>query len=329
MTNIMMACSLVKSYPNQLAKGESFMGFKIRGNLKAPLFVILAGACWGIIGVFTRTLSKMGFSSLQITTSRCLVTAICLLIYLLIADKDKLKIDFKDIWYFLGTGIGSIVFFNICYFITIEETTLSVAAILLYTAPFFVIIMSAIFFKEKITSKKIIALIIAFMGCILITEVIGVQTIKLTNLGILTGIGSGIGYALYSIFGRLALRKYETITVTAYTFIVASISLIPFSNINYMGKVIINSNTVLINVLLLGLLSTLIPFLLYTKGLQNMEAGKASIMAFVEPMVATLAGIILFKEGLNLQNVAGILLIFISLVLLNLPKGTDKETIID
>ena len=299
---------------------------KMDGNLKAPLFVILAGSCWGIIGIFTRTLSKMGFSSLQITASRCLVTAICLIIYLGIKDRDKLKIHIKDIWYFLGTGIGSIVFFNICYFITIEETTLSVAAILLYTAPFFVIIMSAIFFKEKITYKKIIALGIAFFGCILITGIIGNQSIKLTIFGILTGIGSGIGYALYSIFGRVALRKYHTITVTAYTFIVASLSLLPFTNINYMMEVIIESNTVLYNVLLLGILSTLIPFLLYTKGLQNMETGKASIMAFVEPMVATIAGIVLFKEILSLQNMAGILLIFISLVLLNLPKTAVQQS---
>jgi drug/metabolite transporter (DMT)-like permease len=299
---------------------------KMDGNLKAPLFVILAGSCWGIIGIFTRTLSKMGFSSLQITASRCLVTAICLIIYLGIKDRDKLKIHIKDIWYFLGTGIGSIVFFNICYFITIEETTLSVAAILLYTAPFFVIIMSAIFFKEKITYKKIVALGIAFFGCILITGIIGNQSIKLTNFGILTGIGSGIGYALYSIFGRVALRKYHTITVTAYTFIVASLSLLPFTNINYMMEVIIESNTVLYNVLLLGILSTLIPFLLYTKGLQNMETGKASIMAFVEPMVATIAGIVLFKESLSLQNMTGILLIFISLVLLNLPKTGVQQS---
>lgn len=306
------------------------MGYlKLENSLKASIFVILAGACWGIIGIFTRTLSQIGFSSLQITASRCFVTTLCLITYLVIRDRDKLKIDFKDIWYFLGTGIGSIVFFNIFYFITIEQTTLSVAAILLYTAPFFVIILSAIFFNEKITLKKVIALIIAFLGCILITGVIGVQSVKLTNFGILTGIGSGIGYALYSIFGRIALKKYDTITVTSYTFIVASVGLISFSKINYMTEVLINNKIALVNVLLLGILSTLIPFLLYTKGLQNMEAGKASIMAFVEPMVATIAGIVLFKEQISLQNVAGIILIFISLVLLNLPKPSDTESIIE
>lgn len=297
------------------------MGYlKLEDSLKAPILVILAGACWGIIGIFTRILSQIGFSSLQITASRCFVTALCLIIYLAIKDRDKLKIDFKDIWYFLGTGIGSIVFFNICYFLTIEQTTLSIAAILLYTAPFFVIILSAIFFNEKITPKKIIALIIAFVGCILITGIVGGQSVRLTSLGILTGIGSGIGYALYSIFGRVALKKYDTITVTSYTFIVASLSLIPFSKLNYMAEVIINNKIALVNVLLLGVLSTLIPFLLYTKGLQNMETGKAAIMAFVEPMVATIAGIVLFKEQINLQNALGIFLIFISLILLNLPK---------
>lgn len=293
---------------------------------KAPIFVILAGVCWGIIGIFTRTLSENGFSSIQITTSRCAVTAICLTVYLILVDKDKLKIDIKDIWYFLGTGIGSIVFFNICYFITIEETTLSVAAILLYTAPCFVVMLSAIFFKEKITFQKLIALCMAFFGCMLITGIIGGQSLKLTSVGLLTGIGSGVGYALYSIFGSIALRKYHTITVTTYTFIVATLSILPFSHVTGMTEIIINSKVVLINVLLLGIVSTLIPFLLYTKGLQNMEAGKASVMAFVEPMVATIVGIIIFGEQINIQNILGIGLIFISVILLNIRLSSTRES---
>lgn len=291
--------------------------FNIEENKIAPFLVILAGICWGIIGIFTRTLSDNGFSSIQITASRCIVTAICLTIYLIVVDKNKLKIDIKDIWYFIGTGIGSIVFFNICYFLTIQETTLSVAAILLYTAPCFVVILSAVFFKERITIQKVIALIIAFTGCVLITGILGGQPVKLTTLGLLTGIGSGVGYALYSIFGSIALKKYHTVTVTTYTFIVATLSILPFSRISHMTDIIIKSKIVIANVLLLGIVSTLIAFLLYTKGLQNMEAGKASVMAFVEPMVATIAGILLYKEQMNIQNMLGIGLIFISVILLN------------
>lgn len=296
-----------------------------QANKKAPIFIVLAASCWGIIGIFIRVLSKIGFNPIQITATRCIVTAIILTIYLSIKDKKKLIIEKKDIWYFMGTGIGSIVFFNICYFTTIQETTLSIASILLYTSPFFVIILSAIFFQEKITLQKLIALCIAFIGCILITGIIGTQGVKLTGYGILTGIGSGIGFSLYSIFGRIALKKYHILTVTSYTFIVATVALFPFSNVGEMFKIIKSNKLSLSNILLIGILSTLIPFLLYNKGLQNMEAGKASVMAFVEPVVATIVGIILYGERINIQNGTGIILIFLSLVLLNLSIPIKKE----
>lgn len=293
----------------------------LQDNKKAPLYVILAGMCWGIIGIFARKLSENGFSSIQLTASRCAITAILLTVYLVFKDREKLKIDKKDIWYFIGTGIGSIIFFNIFYFMTIQETTLSIASILLYTAPCFVVILSSIIFKERITLNKILALLMAFIGCVLITGIIGMSSLNITSFGILTGLGSGICYALYSIFGGLALKKYDTLTVTVYTFIVASVSILPFSNMTEMIQNIVTSKIVLSNVLLLGIVSTLVPFLLYTLGLKNMEAGKASVMAFVEPMVATIVGIILFGEQLNIQNIVGIILIFMSIILLNLKKS--------
>src|SRR5690554_4590866 len=89
-------------------------------KLLAPVFVVLAGTCWGIIGLFSRNLSGGGLSSVQITTTRCVVTALFLILFLLFLDGEKLKIKLKDFWIFLGTGILSIAFFNICYFTTIR-----------------------------------------------------------------------------------------------------------------------------------------------------------------------------------------------------------------
>ena len=81
--------------------------------------------------------------------------------------------------------------------------------------------------------------------------------------------------------------------------------------------------------LALGILSTFLPFVFYTNGLREMEAGKASVLAFAEPMVATLAGIVIFKEALHLQNVMGILMIFGAIVLLNLPVEKKAVNLID
>ncbi len=293
----------------------------------ASLFIIIAAVCWGVIGIFTRSLTEAGLSSFQISSVRCISAGIVLSAFLGIRSPSALKIDWRDLWMFFGTGVCSIVFFNVCYFTTMELTTLSAAAILLYTAPIFVVVMSAIFFREKITPIKIIALVLAFCGCGFITGVF-TGNMGMTPLGILTGLGSGFGYALYSIFGRAALAKYSSLTVTTYTFIVAGICVLPFCRI---GDIIRNTAAqpgVLLHVVLLAAVSTVIPYLLYTAGLRHTEAGKASVMASVEPVVASAVGIILYHEGLTLSAAAGALLVLASVTILNFPqtKQTGNKT---
>lgn len=279
------------------------------------ILICIAGFCWGLIGVFSKVLSLAGFSAIQLTALRCLVTAISLGIYLLIFDRDKLKIRLRDIYYFIGTGIFSILFFNICYFSTVKTVSISVAAILLYTSPCIIMLLSSHLFGERLTPKKIVSLIMSFIGCVLVTGIATNQAIPIA--GILTGLGSGLGYALYTIFSRYALKKYHPFTVTFYTFVIASAGIVLFTDLPQTFSLMSQSWTSVIFILLLGLVSTLTPFLCYTKGLEGVEAGTASIIACVEPLVATIAGIVIFKEQLTFLNTVGIILIFLAIVLIN------------
>lgn len=285
------------------------------GQKAAVAKILAAAAGWGIIGVFSRPLSDAGLNAVQITFVRSVIVALGMALYLLLTDRKQFQIHWKDIWMFLGTGLLSIVFFNICYFLTIERATLAAASILLYTAPCFVMLMSAVFFHEKVTVQKLAALVLAFAGCVLVSGFTGGQ---MSGSAVLTGIGSGIGYALYSIFGSVALKKYQPFTVIFYTFLIASVGLVPFSAVTEIGAVMIGSGSVIASGLALGVLSTLLPFILYTGGLKELEAGKASVLAFAEPMVATIAGIVIFKEKVNMQNALGIVLIFAAILLLNM-----------
>lgn len=278
--------------------------------------ILSAGVGWGIIGVFSRPLANAGLNAVQITFVRSVIVAVGMALYLLLTDRKQFKICPKDIWMFLGTGLLSIVFFNICYFLTIRRATLAAASILLYTAPCFVMLMSAVFFHEKVTAQKLAALVLAFAGCVLVSGFTGGQ---MSGFAVLTGIGSGVGYALYSIFGSVALKKYRPFTVIFYTFLIASTGLVPFSSVPEIGAVMAGSGRVAVSGLALGAISTLLPFILYTGGLKDIEAGKASVLAFAEPMVATIAGIVVFKEQVNIQNALGIALIFLAILLLNIP----------
>jgi len=285
----------------------------------AQLLIILAATCWGMLGIFTRQLTAVGFSFVEITLSRSMITAVFLFAFLIITDREKIKIMKKDIWIFLCMGAFGIVFNNICYFNTIELITLSAASILIYTAPYMVMIMSALIFKERITWQKVSALMIAFSGCVMTIGITDHDTISI--IGILSGLGSAFGYSLYSIFGRIALQRYHPLTITAYTFAVAGFALIPFSNIGKMFTILAEDSTGLRNILILGICLTIVPFVCYTKGLKDIEPSKASIIAFVEPLTASISGIIVFGEMLSLLKILGIILIFLSLAILNVNSN--------
>ena len=141
-------------------------------NTVSYLYIIIAGMLWGAISIFLRMLSYVGFSGLDVVAIRITIAAVTLIVYSLVKDRSCFKIRLKDIWCFVGTGIVSLLAFTCCYFKAIEMTTAAVAAVLLYTAPSFVMIFSVFLFKERMNKNKLTALIMTFVGCVLITGII-------------------------------------------------------------------------------------------------------------------------------------------------------------
>lgn len=284
----------------------------------APGLVIMAGILWGSMGIFVRRFEAYGLESLDIVAVRAIITTIILFWFLVFYNRSLLKIKIKDLWCFLGTGILSIVFFNYCYFRAITMTSLSVAAVLLYTAPAFVMILSYFLFHEKFTGRKVCALVLTFVGCVFVTGLIG-SSQSLSGKGILIGVGAGLGYALYSIFGRFALdRGYNSFTISFYTFFIAALGVLPICDFEKVVRVSCSGIKIIGWSLLFGFLSTVLAFLLYTVGLKNLDNGKASILASVEPVAATLIGVIFYKETLSVGEVFGVVLVLGAIVLCNL-----------
>ncbi len=293
------------------------------GKFFGTFFIVTAGILWGFMGIFVRNLNKYGISSMQTVALRVFFTAAVMAVFTLLYDKKLFKIKLRDWWCFFGTGICSIVFFNFCYFRTITLTSLSAAAVLLYTAPIMVMAMSLFLFKEKLTARKIIAAAAAFAGCALVTGAAD-GNLALNGIGILTGLGSAFGYALYTIFGQFALnRGYNSVTITLYTFVFAAVGVLPFADIPDLAGKIGSAPQALGWAALLAVLITVLPYLLYTLGLKTVEPGKASVMASVEPVTATLVGAAFFSEPLSGMGIIGIGLVIVSLALLNIKTKKD------
>ena len=282
---------------------------------RAYLYIIGAAALWGLIGLFVKTIAGQGFTSMQIVALRAMASASCITLVMLWKGLGQLRIDWRDCWMFVGTGIFSLVFFNFCYFNCIQSSSLAVAALLLYTAPAFVMLMSLLLFGESFTAKKALALVCTFIGCGCVTGAFE-GGLKLTLSGLFYGLGSGFGYALYSIFGKYAVQKYSSLTITAYTFYFALIAAVPLAGFDGAALAKIDLLTIE-GSLGLGLVCAVIPYLLYTKGLEKVEPGQASILATIEPFVAAAVGMLCFAEPMTMSKAVGMLLIFCSIVILN------------
>ena len=296
-------------------------------NKKSVICVLLAGILWGIITVFIKRLSASGLDAMNISLIRMAVAAPLFTVFALAKDRHALKIRPRDIPLFIGTGIISVVLFNCFYFYTMIHSQASIAVVLLYTSPVFIMLMSAVFFREKITARKIAALILTVAGCVLVTGLAG-GGYRLTPLILMTGLGSGLCYGLYSIFGRFALRRYSPMTVTEYTFIFGLIGSLFIGKPLQTAKIIAAEPSLILWCLGIGILCTVLPYLFYTEGLRGLDTGKAGIIAAIEPLVGALLGMTVYGEPRTALKIAVITLVFTAIILLNLPsKAQDKPDI--
>lgn len=289
------------------------------------LMILLAASLWGGIAFFVKGLAEMGFSAMEIVTIRVVWAAFFLLILGMIKYRKIIALKRpSDIRYFIGTGIISIVLFNWCYFKAINEMNISLAVILLYTSPAFVAILSYLFLKEKMTIKKIVAVAGTFIGCVLIAGMSGGSIENITMTGVMIGLGSGLFFALYSIFGKFALVKYQPFTVTFYTFVVAAIFLIPVTQLWTKWDMLFSAKVLLYGTGF-GLLPTIVAFILYNAGLQKIESSKAAILATIEPLVATLLGIMVYQEKITLFQFIGSIIILVSVIMVQIPNKQQQK----
>ena len=286
-------------------------------NRSKPAFAVLAaGVAWGVISLFVRALSAAGLGSLQIAFLRLALSALIFFPFLALRDRKKLCIRLRDIWMFAGTGIVSLVCFYTLYFYTTIHSQASVAVVLLYTSPVFVLLLSAALFREKITRRKLLCLGMTVLGCALVSGIFG-ASYRLTGRVLLAGLGSGFFYALYTIFARLALRRYDSMTVTAWTFLLGALGSLPLGQPGAAVRTLAASPGLLLPLLGIGIVSTVLPYVLYTWGLQRMDSGRAAILAAVEPLVGAVLGMALSGEPHDPAKLAGILLILAAILLLN------------
>ncbi len=292
------------------------------GQAAAVGEVIGAAVLWGLLGVFARRLTAAGLGSMETGAVRMGVGFLGVGLYLLIFHRDRFRIRLTDLWIFFADGVVSLLFFMWCYLHAIEMTSLAVAGILLYTSPVFVMLLSALLFRERLTGRKILALALAFGGCALVSGLLGGAE-RPSGTAILYGLGAGLGYGLYSIFGRFAVRQgYDAWTTTFYSFAFCLAGCLVMADVPLIVRCAAAEPDLLVWYLALGLLTGLAAYQLYNRALQTLESSRAAVIASLEPVVAAAAGAVIYHERIGIPGLCGMALVLTAIALLSLSRKT-------
>ena len=290
---------------------------------------IVSGICFGSAGIFVRKLSE-NMNSTSIISSRILIAILLLGLWIAVRYPMNFRIKLKDSWIFVGAGVLGTLGLNLCYNFSINELSLSLAAVLIALAPIFVMIFAFFMFHEAITVKKVISIILALVGCVLTSGILeNNASMHWSWIGILVGSASAGFYALYSIFSKIGMKKsYPALTITFYSMLAITVVLLPFTQWDNMAHYIAANplrNTLFM--VMHSLCTAVCPYAFYTVALDHMEAGKASILCSCEPVAAMVFGLFFFGEIPTVLSVTGLIIVLLALAMLVLSD--KRQGIID
>lgn len=284
---------------------------------------ILAGFMFGSSGIFVRTLTQNGIDPTTLLFLRFSIAIIPLMIAILLTDKKLLKINLKDIPLILLCAM-CIVGLNLCYNESMNTVPLSLAAVLLSIAPSYVLILAYILFREKITSKKIICMLLAIFGCILMTGILESDLSNIPLLGILCGIGAGLFWAVYLMASKKSIENgNHTYTILIYSIIFISIALLPFTDFGQINNFVnINPTLTVLFLIVHSTFSFALPYIFSTLSLNYIDSGTSSIfMSGAEPLAALIFGFLIYSEVPTIFMFCGFILTIIAMMRLS---RTDK-----
>lgn len=294
---------------------------------KGYIQIFITGCLWGTIGLFVTLMSDMGADGSLISLLR--IGSACVLMFFFALVKGGgltgLRIDRKTLWLTLLIGVLGQAVFNLCYARAIQIAGVATGAVLLYTAPAFVFVIATVFFKEAATPKKLLALFINIVGCVLTVTGGNFTALSFPVTGVIMGVLAGFFYALSTVISKLAANRAHPYVLTFYSFLFATIFLLLIKVRQGFDTAVLTAPVLLMG-MAFGLVATVLAYAFYMNGLAKpVETSKVPVIASVETVVATLLGALLFSESMGGWKVLGIGLVLASIAVMNISDRADKE----
>ena len=291
-------------------------------NLKVPpvFWVFMAAILAGILNMFSKDLLIAGLGPMEICFCREGVTAVAFFLILLVIDRSAFKVRPKDLWMFLLFGAFNVAS-NVCVFQSQETLPLEVAAVLEMTSPYFILVFAFFLFGDKITKRKVIAAVLAFIGCMFIIGVMNGEK-DIQAVGIVIGLLSGMTLAAFTLGSKYVGEKgYSENTAMFYFFLFSALLAAPLTDFGLLVETASSDPIYPILILSMGILCTLAPNYFIVYSIRRVDPATVSVIITSSLIVSTLCGVVVFGDSFGLKDVIGIILVMVAIMILEPPKG--------
>ncbi|MDO4712183.1 MAG: DMT family transporter [Peptostreptococcaceae bacterium] len=285
-------------------------------STKNYLKIALAGVFWGTLGLFGKTLESYGLSPEMISFARLSSGFMILVLFFMFKKPSVLKIDARGLFECAIIGVISQGFFNLAYFSSIRLVGAFTAVVLLYFSIVIMFVFGTVFYKEKPSRKKVVAVIICLIGSILGATGGDLSSLQANTLGIIMGILASLAYSLMPAISKKTAAKYDPFTIIVYSFLFGALFLVPFAK-PWIRLAEPKEISVYLVILLFGLIASTIPYGLYIPSLHNIQISRLGVITSVELVVSILIAAFILKEEAGFGKFFGAVLIMLSILVMN------------
>lgn len=274
---------------------------------KYKLKYISAVFIYGTIGMF---IHYVNLSSEIVVLARGIIGSLFILLYLKISkqtlNKEAIKRNAK---YLILSGVALGLNW-VCLFASYQVSTVAVGSLCNYMAPIILIALSPMLYKEKISFKKLLCVVGAVVGIILVSGILEVNS-SVNPLGVVLGLCAAFGFVMIVIFNRKlnGVSVYDKVVVQLGT---SALTVLPYALINNIGKPFVVDTRSLIIIVILGIFHTGFAYCLYFGSINEIPVQTMAILGYIEPVMSVLISAFLLSEPISLYGIIGAILILVS-----------------
>jgi drug/metabolite transporter (DMT)-like permease len=260
--------------------------------LRGYLLAMLAAAGWAAGGLTAKWLFVTTGAEVDpatLSAARALLSTAMLLVFLVLFRRRELAVRARDLPFLVVFGVLGLALVHFTYFATIQLTNVPTAILLEYLAPILVLGVSVAVLGERMTWALPIGVALSVTGCALMVGAIGGDGLRVSPAGIGWGLASAVFFALYTVMGKYAARRFSPWTLLTYGLGAATIFWLVYLGGPAPILGVLRDGRTFGAVAVMALVSTIVPFGAFLAALHHIDATKASITATLEPVLAGIA----------------------------------------